>query len=80
MNKSVEAMAVFTDILRTQDVEKHMDEIRKCCSGMERKELQNIIYELISSVCVNCRLSVYEKVFDDVAIELDEKYDKQYQV
>lgn len=80
MNKSVEAMSVFTDILRTQDVERHMDAIKKCCIDMERAELQNIICELITSVCVNCKLSVYEKVFTDAAIELDEKYDEQYQV
>lgn len=79
MNNSIKAMVAFTEILKTQDVETHMDAIMKCCSDMERKELQSIIYELINSVCVNCRLSVYEKIFDDAAIELDEKYDEQYQ-
>ena len=79
MDKTINAMAAFTDILKMQDVESSMDEIKKCCGDMEKSELQSIIYELLISTYVNCRLSVYQKVFQDAAIELDEKYDGQYQ-
>ena len=36
MDKSINAMAAFTDILKMQDVESSMDEIKKCCGDMEK--------------------------------------------
>ncbi len=75
---SITAMAIFTELLKTGDVEQHMDEIKECCNHMENDELKNIVLELITSIFVNCRLSIYTNVFEDAAIELDEKYDKKY--
>lgn len=76
---SIKAMAVFTEVLKGGDVDQHMDEIKNYCNSMSSNELRNIVLELIASVYMNCRLSVYMKVFSDAAIELDEKYDMQYQ-
>lgn len=76
---SIKAMAIFTEILKAGNVDQHMDEIKDCCNNMLNNELRNVALELIKSVYTNCRLSVYMKVFLDTAIELDEKYDTQYQ-
>lgn len=76
---SIKAMAAFTEVLKGGDVDQRMDEIKNCCNSMSSDELKNIVLELIVSVYMNCRLSVYMKVFSDAAIELDEKYDMQYQ-
>lgn len=78
MNKGIKAMAVFTDILRTGDVEGHMEQIKKCCSDMSKAELQDVVLEFVVSIHANCRLSVYMSVFEDAAIELDEKYNEKY--
>lgn len=80
MNKSIKALATFTDILKSGDVEEHMEQIKNCCNTMSKTELQNALLEMITSVYMNCRMIDYMRVFEDVAIELDERYDKQYQV
>lgn len=76
---SIKAMATFTDILKGGDVERYIGKIKTCCNSMSEEELRNIIFELIVSIYTNCRLSTYMKVFEDAAIELDEKYDAKYQ-
>lgn len=76
---SIKAMAMFTDILKDGDVEQYMGKIKTYCNSMSEEELRNIVFELLASIYTNCRLNTYMKVFEDVAIELDEKYDAKYQ-
>lgn len=77
--KNIEAMAKLTDILVSGNVEQNIEGIRECCKYMLKNELENVVVELINSICLNCRTNLVMKICEDVSVELDEKYDELYQ-
>ena len=76
--ESIRMMAEFTEVLKHNP--KHAyDFIADNYYKMQKEELATIIKELLYGIYNDCYSPQMEQLLDDVAIELDEQYDEQYQ-
>lgn len=85
MDRGIQAFAEFTELLayasiRTPNgLEQAKALMHDRYSDMSKEQLRDIILELITSIQANTDLTTADVITTDVAIELDEKYDKAYQ-
>ena len=73
---SIGAMAMFTDVLRTDSPERTLAWLKMNGKQFDREELLKIIEEMI--IAVNMYGIV--QLLEDVGVEIDEKYDELYSV
>ena len=76
--ENVNTMAEFTEVLKS-DPKHAYDFISNNYHKMDKEDLVAIVKELLYSIHHNCDASEMSQLLSDVAIELDEQYDEQYQ-
>lgn len=76
--ESIRTMAEFTEVLRNNP-NHAFDFISNNYYKMSKTELVSIAKELLYGIYRDCHSMQVEQILEDVAIELDEQYDEQYQ-
>lgn len=76
--ESIRTMAEFTEVLK-HDPKHAYDFISRNYYKMYKMELVAIIKELLYGIYNDCSTRQMEQLLDDVAVELDEQYDEEYQ-
>lgn len=72
---SVGALALLTEEMKSDDPEKVMNKLTELENDLDKSELLNIIKELLWGIKVYSA----DCILEDAAIELDGKYDEEYQ-
>ena len=75
---SIRAMAEFTEVLKNSPKLAY-DFISINSYKMDKTEIVAIAKELLYGIYNDCDSMQMEQLLGDVAIELDEQYDEQYQ-
>lgn len=76
--ESIRMMAEFTEILKNSPKLAY-DFISINHYKMDKREIVAIVKELLCGIYNDCCLETMEQLLEDVAIELDDQYDIQYQ-
>ena len=76
--ESIRMMAEFTEVLKNNP-ELAYDFISINSYKMDKTEIVAIVKELLCGIYNDCDSMQMEQLLDDVAVELDEQYDEQYQ-
>jgi hypothetical protein len=76
--ESIRMMAEFTEVLKN-DPKHAYDFICINYYKMDKTEIVAIVKELLYGIYNDCDSMQMEQLLDDVAVELDEQYDEQYQ-
>lgn len=75
---SIRTMAEFTEVLKNSPKLAY-DFISINHYKMNKTEIVAIVKELLYGIYNDCDSMQMEQLLDDVAVELDEQYDEQYQ-
>lgn len=75
---SIKTMAEFTEVLKNNPKLAY-DFISINSYKMDKTEIVAIVKELLYGIYNDCDSMQMEQLLGDVAIELDEQYDEQYQ-
>ena len=76
--ESIRMMAEFTEVLKNSPKLAY-DFISINSYKMDKIEIVAIVKELLYGIYNDCDSMQMEQLLDDVAVELDEQYDEQYQ-
>lgn len=75
---SIICMMKFTEILKNEP-DKAIDYIETNNYRMHKDDIVNILKEVLYGMKIGCYHPQYEQIMTDIQIELDEKYNEDYQ-